>query len=99
MFVYITSMAHRYSVAEARIHLSSIIDQAEAGEAVELTRRGHPVAVVLSREAFERLRSDRPRFGEAYRAFREKYSLGDVGLDPDFARSLRDRSVGRSVKL
>ena len=48
-------MAHRYSVAEARAHLPSILVQAEAGEAVELTRRGRPVAVVLSHEAFERV--------------------------------------------
>ena len=48
-------MAHRYSVAEARAHLPSILVQAEAGEAVELTRRGRPLAVVLSHEAFERV--------------------------------------------
>lgn len=99
MFVYIRYMAQRYSVAEARIHLPAILVQAEAGEAVELTRRGRPVAVVLSCEAFERLRSERPRFGDAYRAFLERFPLGEVGLERDFAASVRDRSPGRQVKL
>jgi prevent-host-death family protein len=97
--MYITSMAHRYSVAEARAHLPSIIDQAEAGETVELTRRGRPVAVVLSREAFERLRAERPRFSDVYRAFRARFPLEEVGLERNFAASVRDRSPGRSVKL
>ena len=92
-------MAHRYSVAEARAHLPSILVQAEAGEAIELTRRGRPVAVVLSHESFERLRNPRPSFVEAYRSFQKKYSLDEVGLADDFGSSVRDRTTGRSVKL
>ena len=99
IIMYTDPMAHRYSVAEARAHLPSILSQAEAGEAIELTRRGQPVAVVLSHEAFERLRNPRPSFAEAYRSLREKYSLDEVGLDDDFAGSVRDRTPGRSVKL
>ena len=99
ILLYISLMAHRYSVAEARAHLPSILVQAEAGEAVELTRRGRPVAVVLSHEAFERLRNPSPSFGEAYRSFRRKHALDEVGVEEDFVRSLRDRSPGRSVKL
>jgi prevent-host-death family protein len=99
MIVYTSSMAHRYSVAEARTHLPSIIERAEAGEAVELTRRGRPVAVVVSREEFERLREGRPSFGAAYRAFRKVHALDEVGLERDFAASVRDRSPGRQVKL
>lgn len=99
IFMYISHMAHRYSVAEARAHLPSILVQAEAGEAIELTRRGQPVAVVLSHEAFERLRNPRPSFADAYRNLRKKHSLDEVGLDDDFGSSVRDRSPGRSVKL
>jgi prevent-host-death family protein len=32
------------SLAEAKAHLSEVIDRVEAGEAVEITRRGKPVA-------------------------------------------------------
>ena len=99
ILLYSKLMSHRYSVAEARAHLPSILVQAEAGEAVELTRRGRPVAVVLSHEAFERLRNPRPSFGEAYRNLRRKYSLDEVGLDDEFAVLVRDRQPGRSVKL
>lgn len=99
IFLYIRPMAHRYSVAEARAHLPAILVQAEAGEAVELTRRGRPVAVVLSHEVFERLRHTRPSFANAYRAFLERHPLEEVGLDGDFAASVRDRSMGRAVKL
>jgi prevent-host-death family protein len=81
--VHNSSMTPRYSIAEARAHLNAIIEHAEAGEAVELTRRGRPVAVVLSREEFERLRSARPSFGDAYRAFRKRYVLEEMGLERD----------------
>jgi prevent-host-death family protein len=99
ILLYNLSVMHRYSVAECRAHLPSIIERAEAGEAVEITRRGRPVAVIVSREEFERLRSERPAFAEVYRAFLKKFSLAEVGLDADFAASVRDRSPGRRVKL
>lgn len=92
-------MSSRYSIAEARANLSEIIDQAEAGQTVELTRRGRPVAVVLSCEAFERLHAGRPRFGEAYRAFLERFSLAEAGVDDQVFATARDRSPGRKVKL
>ncbi len=99
IIMYIHDMAQRYSIAEARTSLPTIVDQAEAGLTVELTRRGKPVAVVVSLREFERLRTDRTRFGEAYRAFLEKHVLEDVGLEPDFVTSLRDRDSGRKVSL
>lgn len=88
-------MASRYSIAKARANLAKIIDQAAAGETVELTRRGRPVAVVLSCEALERLRSGRPRFGEAYRAFLERFPIAEAGIDDEVFAIARDRSPGR----
>ena len=41
-------MTKRYSVAEARSSLPTIVDQVEAGQEIELTRRGIGVAVVVS---------------------------------------------------
>lgn len=92
-------MSRRYSIADARTSLPAIIDQAEAGQCIELTRRGKPVAVVVSLREFERMRTDRPRFGEAYQRFLEHHSLAEVGLDDDFAAATRDRSPGRKVGL
>jgi prevent-host-death family protein len=99
MVMYITDMARRYSIAEARSHLPAIVDQAEAGAEVELTRRGRPVAVVVSTMEFERLRGKRRHFGDAYRTFLASHPLEDIGGDDDFARGIRDRSSGRKVSL
>lgn len=92
-------MAHRYSIAEARTHLPTIVDHAEAGLTVELTRRGKPVAVVVSLREFERSRTHRARFSEAYGTFLASHRLEDIGLDSGFATSLRHQDTGRKVSL
>ena len=91
-------MARKYSIADARSHLSDIVDQAENGLEVELTRRGQPVAVVVSRREFDRLRGTRGQFGEAYRRFLEQFSPSEIGLEGDFAAP-RDKGAGRPVSL
>ncbi len=91
-------MTHTYSIAEARSHLRAIVEQAEAGLAVELTRRGQPVAVVLSCRELERLRGKRPHFRDAYNSFLGKYSLDRIGLQNEFS-SIRDGSGGRHVSV
>jgi prevent-host-death family protein len=48
-------MSKAYSIAEARNQLSRVVHEAEDGGEVRLTRRGKPVAVVLSMEEFQRL--------------------------------------------
>lgn len=97
--MYIANMPRRYSIAEARSRLPSLIDEAEAGIEVELTRRGRPVAVLVSHREFERLRGTRSQFNEAYCRFLERYSLDDIGVDRGFAASIRDRTVGRKVSM
>jgi prevent-host-death family protein len=92
-------MSRRYSIAEARSHLPRIVDEVEAGGEVELTRRGQPVAVVVSHREFERLRGKHPDFSDAYRAFLEQHSLDEIGVEDDFAEATRDRTAGRKVAL
>ena len=92
-------MSHRYSIAEARSRLPTIVDEAEAGREIELTRRGRPVAVVVSLQAFERLRGNRRQFSEAYRAFLEQHSLDEIGLEDNFSIATRDKTEGRNVIL
>jgi prevent-host-death family protein len=92
-------MARKYSVAEARAQLSAIVDQAEKGQTIELTRRGKPVAVVVSLAEFERLTGNRPRFSETYRAFLSKFPLVEAGVEEGFAASRRDRAPGREVDI
>jgi prevent-host-death family protein len=97
--MYIYGMSRRYSIAEARSRLPTIVDEAEAGGEVELTRRGEPVAVVVSLREFERLRGKRLHFGDAYRRFLETHSLEAIGIEDNFSASTRDRSLGRTVSL
>ncbi len=97
--MYTYGMSHSYSIAEARSRLPSIVNQAEAGVEVELTRRGQPVAVLVSCREFERLRGKRLHFGDAYRRFLERHSLREIGVEKDFAASARDRTTGRKVSI
>lgn len=99
IMMYIAAMSRRYSIAEARSNLPTIVDQAEGGQEIELTRRGKPVAVVVSLREFARLRGERARFGDVYKRFLKAHVLRDVGLDQDFFHSTRDRGAGRKVEL
>lgn len=92
-------MLPRYSVAEARAQLSSILDQVEAGSKVELTRRGRAVAVMVSMDEYDRLGVERSNFGDAYARFLQKHRLSEVGLEKNFSKRARDRSPGRKVAL
>jgi prevent-host-death family protein len=97
--MYILVMSKRYSIAEARAKLPTIVDEAEAGNEVELTRRGKPVAVVVSCQMYRQLRSETPNFDEAYHKFLESFPLEEIGLEGDFFGSVRASSQGREVRL
>jgi prevent-host-death family protein len=97
--MYSKRMSRRYSIAEARSHLAEIVDQAEEGRAVELTRRGEPVVVVVSRGEFDRLQGKRRHFGDAYRKFLQIYSVEEIGVEEDFSGTARDQTIGRRVSL
>jgi prevent-host-death family protein len=92
-------MPRHYSIAEARANLSDIVDQAEAGVTVELTRRDQPVAVVVSRRTFECLREQRGQFGDAHQQFIGRFCLDEIGLDPGELSTTRDTTAGRRVTL
>ncbi|MEX2394608.1 MAG: type II toxin-antitoxin system Phd/YefM family antitoxin [Actinomycetota bacterium] len=91
-------MKKRYSIAEARANLPKLIDAVESGEHVEVTRRGKPVAVIVSERFYEQVRDARPSFASWYREWREKYPKG-IDLPDDYWDSLRDKSPGRPVDL
>lgn len=91
--------AKRYSVADARASLPSIIDRVEAGEEIEVTRHGRPVAVMIAVRELQRLRAERPRFVDAYKRFLAEHSLEELDVNSEFFKSLRDRGVGRKVVL
>ena len=92
-------MAATYSMAEARAQLPTIVKVASTGREVTLTRRGQAVAVILSPQEWDRLRGDRADFRTAYRQFLQNHPATGAGVDKDFAKPLRDRSLGRKVLL
>jgi prevent-host-death family protein len=95
--MYTMNMPKTYSVTHAR--LSDILDDVTAGKEVQLTRRGRRVAVVLSPRRYDALRGEHTNFGDAYRAFQDRYAPEDVGFEPDFFDSIRDRAPGRRARV
>ncbi len=51
-------MSKRYTIAEARHNLAAIVHELERRAHIELTRRGEPVAVLLSMREYRRLAGD-----------------------------------------
>lgn len=90
-------MSRQYSIAQARDHLPGLVHDAEKGSRVELTRRGKPVAVLISVAEYERLTQGHPDFWQRLKAFREKNDLEELDVEEIFA-GVRDRSPGREVK-
>jgi hypothetical protein len=66
---------------------------------IELTRRGEPVAILLSIQEFRRLSANETRFWDAYVAFRDAIKLPELQIDPDIFDGVRDRSSGREAYL
>jgi prevent-host-death family protein len=87
----------QYSIAQARDQLAGIVHDAEAGTPIELTRRGRPVAVIVSLEEYHRLAGGQKlEFWEAYERFRSETDLEDLGIGPEVFDGVRDRSPGRA---
>ncbi len=92
-------MSRTYSLSEARANLSTIVDEVQVGDPIELTRRGEPIAIVVSLRDYRRLSDERPSCSDLYSRFRERFPLGENGIEDGYFDSLRDRSPGRDVKF
>lgn len=92
-------MSKRYSIAEARHNLAAIVHELDAASPVELTRRGEPVAVLLSTAAYQRLLTTPASFWAAYSAFRTDVSPDELAGQDDPFDDVRDSSTGRQVAL
>ena len=54
-------MTKTFSISEAKDQLPRIVHEAEAGGAVALTRRGKPVAILISKAEYDRLQRRKRR--------------------------------------
>jgi prevent-host-death family protein len=95
-------MTLSYSIAEARNQFAALIRRIEKEEQmVQVTRRGEPVAIILSQEEYERLMEKKPKedFWEAYLAWREEWQVDTWEDDTDPFADVRDRSPGREINV
>ena len=92
------AMQSNYSLAEAKQNLNGIVEELKREDCVQLTRRGKPVAVLLSMPAYERWAAQKLSFWDAYEAFRAAVSLRDLDITPEVFQ-VRDSSPGREVSL
>lgn len=72
------------NLAEAKAHLSALVEQAAAGETVQILRRGKPVAQITAIPA-----ARKPVDAAALRAVTDAMPLQDQGAG-EFMRSVRD---------
>lgn len=85
------------SIAKARNTLTRLIHKAEDGEPVHITRHGKPVAVLVSRDEYERLSSGAPKkdFWQAVEDWRAQAGFDWPELTPDEVDGWRDRRPPR----
>jgi prevent-host-death family protein len=89
-------MTKQYSIAAARNNLPGLVHEVERGAAVELTRRGRPVAMLISIDEYRRLRDGKGGFWDALQEWRRSIdwdSWDDSVIDGLLEE--RDRSPGR----
>ena len=84
-------MARRVPIAEARSNLTGLIREVETGKRVEFTRRGRRVAVVISCDEYDGLRSAHPDLGKALRAWRQSLLPDFEGFSRKEVDSWRER--------
>lgn len=79
-------MTITYSIAEARDQFAALVRNAEeSNHPVQVTRRGQPVAVILSAKEYARLLDNQPErdFWVAYQEWRQKWNVSELDIDPD----------------
>jgi|CXWK01.1.fsa_nt_gi prevent-host-death family protein len=88
-------MSKSYTIADARHNLAAIVHELEQEPTIQLTRRGHPVAVLMSIQEHERLQAGLTTFTQAYQAFRASVDVAELSIDPSMFEDVRDESTGR----
>ena len=82
-----------YSIAQAKSRFAQLVQEAQAGYAVRITRRGRPVAVLLSEAEFGRLAPRRDSFLVFTQSLRSQAVAEGLALfDESELAGLRDQS-------
>lgn len=88
----------KVSISDAREHLPSLVRDAERGLTVTLTRRGEPVAVLVSTARYRTYAKRSIPFSRALEEFRNAVDLDELDIESVY-EDARDRSAGRVVQL
>ena len=105
MYIYlyinkVTNMAAtKVSVAEARQNFARLIKRAQQGKAIEITRRGEPVAVLISAAEYSAITGEHSSFMDAMRQVRERLAVDELEIGDAEFEGLREQSPGREVSL
>ncbi len=86
----------RVSVAEAKNTLPALLHEADATP-VEIVRRGKPVAVILSRASYDRLRGKGEGVWDAVERFRETHDLSELDAQDAFEGVRGTSEMGRTI--
>lgn len=88
-----------YSIADAKNRFTELVQEAERHSPVQITRRGRPVAVLLSISDYQRLQAGQSPFWSAYETFRGQHDLAALNIEPEQFDDARARETGRDVEL
>lgn len=87
-----------FSITDARSQLPKIIHSVESGDATQLTRRGIPVAVLLSLKEYEALlNQSQGGLLQALKSFRALKQNGNKDIADKEVDNWRDKSTGRQL--
>lgn len=92
------AMTKQYSISEARNSLPALVHAVEDGTSVELTRRGRPVAILVSIADYDRLTRQRPDLWSAIERFRAETDLEELDVE-SILDGVEDRSPGREPEI
>lgn len=87
-----------FTIAQARTHFPGLIHDAEKGKPVEITRRGKPVAILVSVDAYRHWTSPRPGFWDVVSTFRGRIEATKAGLAPKDFQGIRENKPGREFE-
>jgi prevent-host-death family protein len=87
----------RVSVAEAKNNLPALLHEADA-EPLEIVRRGEPVAVILSRAEYDRLRGKNEGVWAALERFRARHDLAELDAAGALEGLRGEGSEGRPIR-
>jgi prevent-host-death family protein len=103
MTIEMTILGHAMSdvsIAEAKSQLAHWVHEAEAGRPVQITRRGKPVAVLVSVPAFRRSHRTAKSFTAFLKTWRDEAQLAGIDLaDDDTFKGVRAPSHRSPIDL